>query len=466
MISALSRYQRASGAKKRAIKRVSTKWRTAGTLWVASFLCSFILFELAGRVVVPQFFPTADVGAGFTTPDSTGFHQIAVRQAEIIRQGGWTKWSLFPENHFPAGYASVLYALFGSQREVLWLFQAALHAANTLLIFLILRHVFAWVPAAVGATYYLLYPASLEFTFNLHKDIFFSLGCYLLLWAFLQTSRPTQESPWSWTGILGIVVAGILVKLSRAYVYPVLYFLALLVPLRVFLESGSRRWGKVALVALLALFPLWSADKIMHGIPIRLKGEASLDQENRGVPGPLDNRGVPGPLDKQQTPGLVKIFFMNYQNARMGFNQTEGRSRLDHDFVPKDLKEFVFYIPRGLQIGLFSPWPTEWGTPGSSTSVTIWKKLLFVYGPLNYLAMGLLMVAFVAGPKRIEIGIIVLFCLLVIVFFAMIVSNVGALNRFRNPPYLLLVATGLAWGSYRLMQLRRLPSASRKGIIL
>lgn len=379
---------------------------------------------------------------------------------------------VIPRKLLSAGYASVIYVLFGNQREALWVFQAALHATNTLLVFLILGRVFPRLPSAIGAAYYLLYPASLEFTFNLHKDIFFSFGFFLILWAFLRVFRPAKEGPWDWAGILGIILAGILIKLSRPYVYPVLYLLALLVPLLVLLEKGTGRCSQGVVAALLVLFSLWSMERIFHGVPGRLVqgGEMTLVQGGemtlaQGGETTLAQGGemTLAQAEKPRSDGVVTRLFRSFQNARQGFNSTEGRSRLDHDFVPKDLREFTFYIPRAVQIGLFSPWPTEWGVPGSSTAATIWKKLLFVYGPLHYGALGLVLIALVKSPKKMEIGLILLFCLSVITFFSMIVSNIGALNRFRNPPYLLLVTTGIAWASYRLMEARRPAAISKMG---
>ena len=428
-------------------------WQTTGTIWGISLLLTFILFELMGKVLLSSLVPSANVGNGFTTPDSVGFHQIAVKQAEIIRQSGWRAWTAFPENHFPAGYASAIYVLFGTHQETLWGFQAALHATNTLLVFLILNTVFPRFPAWVGSAYYLVYPASLEFTYNLHKDIFFSMGCFLLLWAFLQISPQDKKSFRPWAGTGWIILATVLIKLSRPYVYPLLYLLALLVPLKVFLGNGKEQVRKSIFTAVLVLFSIWVMDKITQDIPSRLVNEANLNKEGEVI---LTKESEVNSTKESAQRNFSKLerLFKSYQHAREGFNHTEGRSRVDHEFVPKDLREFIFYIPRSLQIGLFSPWPSEWGTPGSSTSATMWKKLLFVYGPLNYIAMGLLLVALVAGPKRIEIGIIVLFCLFVIAFFSLIVSNVGALNRFRNPPYLLLVATGIAWAIYQLIGAR------------
>lgn len=84
-------------------------------VWLGLFV--FLYALLARRMLqlwaIPAFFTQPGAVEGLVVLDSLEFDRIAKRKAAEIVSLGWLAWELKPEGQFPAGMASVFYALFG-----------------------------------------------------------------------------------------------------------------------------------------------------------------------------------------------------------------------------------------------------------------------------------------------------------------------------------------------------------------
>ncbi len=125
------------------------------------------------------------------------------------------------------------------------------------------------------------------------------------------------------------------------------------------------------------------------------------------------------------------------------FAQPGDGSGIDIDIVFFNSKDIILYLPRALQIGLFSPFPNIWYakaiTPeGTAMRIAASFETLFSY------------ICFIGAPyylsknkKQIGIWLVIFICLSMLSLYAMSVPNQGSLLRYRYPFFLPLVSIGL-----------------------
>jgi len=435
------------------------------------FGLTFFTFCILGLFIIPCLAPGVDLGQGLISYDSFGFYETAKEQAEKIRQEGWSAWSPFPEKRFPSGCLSPFFVIFGTNPWALWAAQALFHSMNTLLVLAILLLFFPRIPSLLGALYYLFCPAQLEFTFSPHKDMFFSMGFFLVLWFILQIGALPFRIKIAFQTSAALLLGIFLVLVTRAYFYPVL-----VVGLSLLLLQGKKRpFLPVLGVFMASLFLLLGLrsvlkekfhDKFASSLsPTSAIGETQKAKSSVSIPDqPAQDKELPGmatiPTSRKYFYPLDRWLWI-YQNTRTGFNLSGGRTLVDEDFVAPSWGSLLFYIPRALQIGLLSPWPNQWGLEGSTPGSTLWKKMLFLFGPLHYVALVLIFYQLLRRPRYLNLWKMVLICLVAICFFSLMVSNVGTLSRLRSPFYLLLVSGGLATGAQILLQRRVLSHEKR-----
>ncbi|MCP4142737.1 MAG: hypothetical protein GY755_21050 [Chloroflexi bacterium] len=122
---------------------------------------------------------------------------------------------------------------------------------------------------------------------------------------------------------------------------------------------------------------------------------------------------------------------------------SHGGSSIDLDVVFTDAPSMVLYIPRSLQIALFSPFPNIWFSPGKKASGSAMRmvsafEMFFVY----FCLMGLPFFLWKSRNQQ-AMWVIVFVCTSMLIIYAMIVPNQGALYRFRYPFYTPLICLGL-----------------------
>lgn len=149
------------------------------------------------QFILPQVFPKVFLVDGLFVPDSTGFHQIAGRKAIEIAEKGWEAWELRPRGQYPAGVASIIYYLWKPEPYSMIPFNAAIHAtAGCLIFFLLTSFMKNRFVAACGATLFIINPASLEWTAQIHRDGTYILGNLLILTAWLLLIKGVMQKKW------------------------------------------------------------------------------------------------------------------------------------------------------------------------------------------------------------------------------------------------------------------------------
>jgi len=144
--------------------------------------------------------PADNRALGYIVPDSKHFHQVASEKANCIRKEGWTSFELFPKylgvGQGIAGVASFFYVLFGNHPDIMVMISCLAQLFSGILLFSFLKKPFGEKSAVFGSLIFVFNPFALEWTANLHRDSFFILGNFLILFALGQAVQPNQANAW------------------------------------------------------------------------------------------------------------------------------------------------------------------------------------------------------------------------------------------------------------------------------
>jgi hypothetical protein len=123
---------------------------------------------------------------------------------------------------------------------------------------------------------------------------------------------------------------------------------------------------------------------------------------------------------------------------------SHGGSSIDLDVTFKNIGDMITYIPRSVQISFLSPFPNIWFTDGKKAAGSAMRIAASVEMMISYFCL-LGLPGFIKKYWR-EPAVWVTFfvCTSMLIIYAMIVPNQGALYRFRYPYYMPLICFGLA----------------------
>ena len=123
-------------------------------------------------------------------------------------------------------------------------------------------------------------------------------------------------------------------------------------------------------------------------------------------------------------------------------NPTTLKSIVDTDRLPSGALDALLYLPRAVLLGVFSPWPSDWGfifKYGSSFFYTIAPlEAILLYAGLVSICIWLL------RTRQWTLFIPILMSVAVMSIFAMATPFIGALYRYRYPWWMLLICLGIA----------------------
>ena len=139
----------------------------------------------------------------------------------------------------------------------------------------------------------------------------------------------------------------------------------------------------------------------------------------------------------------VERKFFTISTIRAGSIRTAGNTLIDkNDLI--SVNEFILYLPRALQIGLFSPFPQFWSGEGSTPAMTMARKIVGVVTLVFYFCLIGLLFAIVNYRKNTLLWITLVFCIVGILLYSYVSANTGTIIRTRYGFYMLLVSFGLA----------------------
>ncbi len=161
---------------------------------------------------------------------------------------------------------------------------------------------------------------------------------------------------------------------------------------------------------------------------------------------------LPAAVDNQ----FYSIAVLRSVHYKVAYGET--RSGIDTDVSFHSAGDFVYYLPRALQIAFLAPFPADWFLEGSYASTTFFRRISAFEMIFVYLSFVPLLYGLWRWRKRIELYVLLLFCSVMMLPIVYSVPNVGTIYRYRYGYLMLLVCLGVA-ALAKFLQERRVARA-------
>ncbi len=434
------------------------------SLWLFSFLYAILVGAFIQVVLLPYLMSSLHGGHGLLVGnDVLRFHSAAVELAQSISTYGWSHWSLRPEGQAPIGLMAAVYVFLPPVPLAVLPVYALFWATSALLLFNILSLCFPDKNLALFGTFiFVFFPSSALLYAMPHKDVFFVCGILFLVYGSV------------------LVCGGYLLSAGKRYL-AVLAYVAIACGffLIYYVRPYSVKIAAAACFILLAVTLAVSLYKLFRGTclaRIFLKNLAYIFLMSLLLFVFVDNLGVPsqgiadttpagggpapaggGPARSEWTPaaflpakvdGIVKdMIKVRYSWIR---TYADMKSGIDLDVEFSNAGDVILYAPRAIAIGLFAPFPTQWGAESSMSSGRAMKFASALEMSIWYLSLAGIFVYRKyqrAKANYFSIFLVATFCLTLLLVYAIAIPNVGSLYRLRWPFLILLVSICCApWG--------------------
>ena len=294
-----------------------------------------------------------------------------------------------------------------------------------------------------------LWPTFLLHTLQLLKDALFVAGTLALVFIILTCLTRTYD--WRHAlaaGLMLLLVIGALLAVRTKFAVFVVALLALALILLVIRELVERRLLLPNLTVIVVLLALTAAvmarplrtyeERKAYPSPdtgeskqiVRMVAQARVVRTTRG-------RGVRAAADRAAlAAGVLRNHFL-YADS----DSTAG-SGLDDEVTFGNARDLAAYLPRAAAIGLWAPFPTAWFAPGHSVGAS-GRLIAGVETLAIYLCEMLAIVAVLRTPRRLPALLMLVIAAGGVIAEGVVVSNVGALYRFRYSFWMLLMILGV-----------------------
>lgn len=412
---------------------------------ISIFICFFFFVLIAGGILQLAILPSTPWHAGhglLMGGDWVAFHEKAFALATQIKIDGWGRWSIRPEGNSPIGIAAAFYAFTGVREPwILLPLNAILYGLAAATLFSLLRSLSKNRNAQLlGLAPMFIFPSTAMIWGQIHKDVWMLSGSLLILLSYLKftTAKGTFSE------LLKIVsynyLGFFLVWLVRPYANKVFFlggivaFLAVFV-LKIIERENVVRWCKFAFSGIV----LSSVPFILTANLQAVSGGQEIEGKTGTVYCEVWKQSPRIPLLDSQLRSIV----CSREAFQHGY--PEAGSNLDVHAKLTNFKEIIAYIPRAVQIGLFSPFPNMWFEKGYKPGARFMRLVsAFEMSVFYFLLLGFVFLPW-RREKRESIILLAIFSVVSMTVYAMVVVNVGTLYRMRYPMMLVLMGLGI-WG--------------------
>ncbi len=448
-------------------------------IWsIAIFFISLMLGVLIQRYFVPSLFPQFDLGDGLVILDSVGFNEVAKIKASEIHKFGWQVWELRPQQHSPAGIASIFYALITPVPISMLPFNALINALSAYIVMRIFSSMFSSNASLLAGLVFAANPQTLQWVAAIHRDGIFILGNLLLLQAvsaILNTHSMSRTWRKSASYVLCGVIGTLLVWIARPYFVQVLALFTLVsflsiifILIKSFQPYGFNEFFRKSIASSLLLLSItlvqaWvgvSFGFVDSEIP-KTQIDASarnLNRSNQEFKSSSGNDSEPTDTKFEREKNmsqqhwresplvldLIERKLYTISIMRNGAVNTGGFTVIDSGVRLDSVGAFVSYLPRALFVGIFSPFPSIWWSEASTPVMTIARKIIGVLTSAFYVCIGFAIIGFLRYRRNSTTLLIFSFSILGILVFTYTYPNIGTLLRFRYCFYMLIVAFGVS----------------------
>ena len=427
-----------------------------GVIWGNFFIYSMataILFQL----LMPFLLPSLHGGQGLLSQDAVYFHQSAMTLAADIQRSGWSAWRPWPSPYTTGNVAilGAIYAIFGAKPILLLPLNAALHACGGLCLIFIGRHLFpgnfAKLGSLIAGCLYLIFPSSLNWYAQNHKDEYAALGFLMLLLAGLRVikAKKLEELPFSIFLTLCGLALTIFVRPNNLQLFIILGLGAILICPFFFFKN------KIQIISL----TLYASLILLSSVDFKV----SPHQEST-TPQNVAN-GFAQSWEWQISPEIPRIIdntVKKLANIRVFMAANAIRdgagSMIDAQQMPNNFYGVLKFLPTAGLHGLFAPYPPTWTSKKSAfwvvgvLEISIWYMLSFGMFWLLW-------------RQRDNLALWwTVFCTFTILSTeSFLVSNLGTLHRIRYPFLFVFILLGcIGWSCFLKLLLAKSTSSPLK----
>ena len=416
-------------------------------VWLVFFVFTMLVATCVQLVIIPAFASAWSANAGLLTAgDSASFHEKAVILARTVREQGWSAWYLWPDGQGPAGIAGAIYAVTTSQPWVLIPLNAALHATSGILLMLILELFISNRRIAFcSAIPFIVFPSAMIWYAQIHKDSYTIPGSLLFIlgWALLTHLETWKNGKFIFAAAF-VFIGSFFIWLMRPYQVEIFQLLAAFSSVGLFALYINwllnKKWGvhlfffACAMIGML----IFSLTPFVKNTPLTNPSLSNLK------PLPASPRVINW-QNSGWLPATLENKILAFSEARENYIAVSGNSDLDENVHFHNIGDVVRYLPRALQLGLFSPFPNLWFGNGSAPENTLMRRVSIFETLWVYLGLAGFLGLFRRACSRPDFWLITYFCVTMILSYSMVVVNVGTLYRFRYAFLMLLVSMGYSY---------------------
>ncbi len=475
--------------------------------WILAFVFCSLQALMVQRLVLPLI-PSLHAGHGLLINDAILFHEVASAAAERIKSVGWSEWSLFPANFTGnVGILSALYAVVGPEPAVFIPLNVAAHVTGALMLYLIGPLLWPGRPGRIGglvaAVLFVMFPSTLLWYSQNHKDAFAIAGALILLFAWLSlvsTQKGDSRHHWWLPFLLGL--AGLsLVLIMRPYLSVLLAaaflfsgficWLSALITKRREVPPAGNTWAAAAFLGVVSagafigsLLPAsetalrqdfsqghanilkrpGEAESILSWRLVPLFGQTDADNTWRWPSlAPFDGQMDSGsrepepPVESKPFAAFMRALdapFKRISELRVHFIahgiSVGAGSGIEEDQVPDNILESALYLPRALVVGTFAPFPSSWAERVSLPRLAAAGETFVWY----LFFIGVVALAWKRPSRALLAGIA--FCSVLLAIFSYTNPNVGTLYRVRFGYWMFILLCGsVGWMGVVLPLLHR-----------
>ncbi|MEN6318156.1 MAG: lipid II flippase MurJ [Syntrophaceae bacterium] len=418
-------------------------YSTKYVLWVVFYCYSTFAALLFQKVLLPMF-PGFHGGQGLIGADSLFFHNVAVKLAETIRIHGWSQWALRPAEGATGNVSilAALYAAFGNDPALIIPLNTMIHATSGLLVFLIAR--LLW-PGRVGvysgiitASLFVVFPSSLNWYAQIHKDGFLILGMLIIFYSWLNgTQHPSRMRGVFWI-VLGTFAGVALVTFVRPYNIKLLIMsgAVLCLALWVYLILKKKIMRALSLTGLFCIFIVvfMVINSYMPKIhPVEKKDELIGLFKGQGIEWNWKkSKVIPSSVDQLfENTTLIRV--TNIYHVRL----VKAQSAIDEDVRPDNIWSSIAYLPRAAFVALFAPFPDKW-----FESISVIRLVSVGETAIWYLLVPGVFLAF-WYRRSLQLFLMTLNVLVFLTILGFANPIVGTLYRFRYAYLFVLMLIGI-----------------------
>jgi len=390
-------------------------------------------------------------GVGKLLPnDAVKFDSEAWQLATDIKLYGWSKWTLFSSASSVGNVSIVaaLYAIFGHDPSLIIPVNASFHALGGVLIFLLAKElapnkVVGNFSGMISAVFFIIFPSSLMWYGQLHKDGYAIAGTLLLLLVWVKViAKPENKNDWLKL-VAGSFFGVFFVGMVRPYGLTLLLvaavgamFFTLIVGV---INFSIKDVLKQLMFFVMTLIVLYS------GIVMTKNSTTQINLNSRAVESTekikwewQNTERVPDILDRYMAAVATVRFNMILSGTAIG-----ARSMIDTNETPRNIQEIVLYLPRAFQIAVFSPFPNQWLSQPSAMRLIAVAEMLVFY----ICIVGMFLLLWFQSSSKI--WMVICFSSVFLLILGFTIANMGTLFRLRYAYLQILMMLGLlGWVNY------------------